>query len=140
MTLNPSLLRSSFELVVERAPDLTIRFYEILFERYPQLAPLFAHGNRGYQARMLAEALAAVIDHLDDSPWLTQVLSGLGKRHVGYGVTTEMYAMVGDALITTLAETAGDDWTAELEAQWMEAFGAIRDLMLAGAAEASEAA
>ena len=36
MPLNNELLRSSFELVVERAPNLTERFYDILFARYPQ--------------------------------------------------------------------------------------------------------
>jgi hypothetical protein len=41
MTLDPTILRTSFDLVIDRRPDLTIRFYEILFERYPALAPMF---------------------------------------------------------------------------------------------------
>ena len=35
------LLRSSFDLVVEREPAVVARFYDILFTRYPQVRPLF---------------------------------------------------------------------------------------------------
>lgn len=35
MPLNVPLLRESFDLVIERQPQLTPRFYEILFSRYP---------------------------------------------------------------------------------------------------------
>ncbi len=35
MSLDPTILRTSFELVIDRRPDLTIRFYEILFVQSP---------------------------------------------------------------------------------------------------------
>lgn len=133
MSLNPTILRDSFELVVDRRPDLTIRFYEILFERNPALAPMF-RGDRSAQAKMLAGAIAAVLDHLDDASWLTTTLGDLGARHVGYGVTNEMYDQVGDALLATLAEVAAEAWTAEVAEQWTLAYGAIAGLMQAGAA------
>jgi len=146
MPLDPTILRSSFELVIDRAPDLTLRFYEILFEKYPQLQRMFSR-DRTAQSKMLAGALAAVLDHLEDAPWLQQTLGGLGAKHVGYGVTDDMYAMVGDALLATLAEVAAEAWTPEVCAQWTEAFGAIAGLMQAGAhaaiaraAESSDAA
>lgn len=100
MSLDPTILRSSFELVIDRRPDLTIRFYEILFARYPQLEPMFRR-DRSAQAKMLAGAIAAVLDHLEDAPWLQTTLGGLGAKHVTYGVTDVMYAMVGDALLAT---------------------------------------
>ncbi len=128
MTLDPTILRDSFELVIDRRPDLTVRFYEILFSRYPELAPLFGR-DRGVQAKMLASAIAAVLDHLEDAPWLESTLGELGRRHVGYGVTAKMYDQVGDALLATLAEVAGDDWTPDVAAQWTLAYGAIAGLM-----------
>lgn len=133
MSLNPSILRNSFDIVIDRRPDLTLRFYEILFAKYPQLQRLFGR-DRGVQSKMLAEALAAVLDHLEDAPWLTKTLGALGAKHVGYGVTNEMYDQVGDALLATLAEVAADDWTAEVATQWTMAFGAIASMMQAGAA------
>jgi hemoglobin-like flavoprotein len=135
MSLNPSILRASFDIVIDRRPDLTLRFYEILFAKYPQLAPMFRR-DRAMQSKMLAEALAAVLDHLEDAPWLTHTLGALGANHVGYGVTDEMYDMVGDALLATLAEAADEAWTAEVAIQWTTAFGAIAGMMKAGAAAA----
>ncbi len=136
MTLNPTLLRSSFELVIERRPDLTVRFYEILFERYPALAPLFRR-DRTAQAKMLAGAIAAVLDHLDDAPWLKTNLGELGAKHATYGVTAAMYDQVGDALLATLAEVAGDAWTPDVAEQWTLAYGAIAELMQSGVPIAS---
>lgn len=134
MTLDADALRSSFDLVIDRRPDLTIRFYEILFERYPEAQPLFRRNPREVQARMLAEAIAAVLDHLDDASWLAATLETLGAGHVDYGVTPPMYGWVGEALLATLAEVAAEAWTPRVEAAWLAAYGAIRDLMLAGAA------
>jgi hemoglobin-like flavoprotein len=74
MSLNVKLLRESFDVVVERSPNLTHRFYEILFERYPQTKPMFPEGRRSRQEGMLTEALVAVLDHLEDAPWLTGTL------------------------------------------------------------------
>jgi hemoglobin-like flavoprotein len=133
MGLNVKLLRESFELVVERSPNLAHRFYEILFERYPQAASMFPASRRVRQEGMLTEALVAVIDHLEDAPWLTSSLHALGAKHLDYGVTDEMYGWVGDSLLRTLAEAAGSAWSPELEAAWAEAYGAIAGLMQAGA-------
>lgn len=132
MALNPEVLRSSLTLVVTRKPDLTLRFYEILFSKYPELQPLFGRNSREAQAKMLAEALVATVDHLEDAPWLVQNLGAMGARHRGYGVSDDMYPKVGDALLATLAEVAGDEWTEEVKGAWVEAYGAIVSLMLKG--------
>jgi hemoglobin-like flavoprotein len=134
MSLNPALLRSSFELVIEREPELTLRFYEVLFARYPQARALFGRNTQRAQAAMLQNALASALDHLEDTPWLEYELGALGARHLHYGVTDEMYDWVGDSLLTTLAEIAGDAWTDELEQAWAAAYGAIASLMQRGAA------
>lgn len=133
MALNVPLLRQSFELVVERQPQITPRFYEILFERYPAARPLFGRNSAENQQKMLQDALVAVVEHLEDAPWLHQTLTALGRKHVGYGVTDEMYGWVGDALLTTLGEIAGKDWTPELKAAWTEAYQAIVSMALEGA-------
>jgi hemoglobin-like flavoprotein len=136
MSLNVPLLRSSFELVVERQPQLVHRFYEILFQRHPQAKALFGRNTAAAQEKMLTDALVAVVDHLEDAPWLTTTLKQLGKKHSGYGVTNEMYGWVGASLLATLAEVAAGDWSAAHESAWTEAYGAIAGLMQAGAGEA----
>lgn len=129
MALNVRLLTDSFHLVAERAPDITHRFYGHLFAKYPQAESMFFRKPRETQEKMLAEALGAVVAHLEDAPWLVSTLAGLGDKHREYGVTSEMYGWVGDALMTTLREIAGADWTDEHEQAWGDAFGAIVSLM-----------
>ena len=141
MSLDVQLLRSSLDLVVERQPAITPRFYEILFERYPAVRPLFGRNAAKAQAQMLQEAIVAVVDHLEDATWLEQTLGAMGRKHVDYGVTEEMYDWVGASLLATLAEIAGEAWTREVEAAWTAAYGAIAGLMLKGArAAVAEAA
>ncbi|HEU4538703.1 MAG TPA: globin domain-containing protein [Polyangiaceae bacterium] len=136
MALNVPLLRKSFDLVVERQPQITPRFYEILFERYPAARPLFSRNAPERQQQMLQEALVAVVENLENAPWLSQTLGAIGRKHLDYGVTDEMYDWVGDALLRTLGEIAGDAWTPELKAAWAEAYGALVTMALAGANEA----
>src|SRR5215471_18877151 len=132
MALDALLLRSSFNRAVARQPDLTHVFYQRLFARYPDARPLFARADMAVQEQMLAEALVAVLDHLEDVPWLQSTLAGLGAKHAGYGVTREMYDWVGDVLDTTLATANGEQWTVAHTAAWQEAYGAIVTLMLEG--------
>lgn len=132
MALNVPLLRKSFELVTERQSQLGRRFYQILFERYPQVRPMFG-ANVSKQEEMLTAALVAVVDHLEDASWLKATLSQLGAKHRGYGVTDEMYGWVGASLLATIAEVAGADWSPELDAAWTEAYSAISSMMIEGA-------
>jgi hemoglobin-like flavoprotein len=136
MSLNPQLLRSSFEYAVANQPQLTTRFYEILFERYPQVRPLFGRSAATNQAQMLQGALIAVMDHLEDASWLTDTLTAMGKKHIEYGVTNEMYDWVGASLLAALSEATGGAWTPEVESAWIDAYGAIAGLMQRGAKDA----
>lgn len=129
MSLDPVVLRSSLNLVIERRPDLTHRFYEIFFSRYPQVVPMFGRNSQANQEQMLAQALIAVVDHLEDPAWLAETLRAMGERHKGYGVSAEMYPWVGECLLAAMAEAGADYWTPEVAEQWTQAYGAIVGMM-----------
>lgn len=133
MALDVALLRSSFELVASRAPDLTARFYDVFFARYPQVKPMFGRNSAGRQQEMLTQALVAVLDHLEDAPWLATNLRALGAKHVAYGVRDEMYPWVGESLLLTLEKVAGEEWSPAIARAWSDAIGAIAGLMIEGA-------
>jgi hemoglobin-like flavoprotein len=119
---------------VERAPNVIRRFYAVLFERYPEVKPMFggAEASRR-QEEMLTRALVAVIEHLEDPTWLGSTLQALGEKHVDYGVREEMYGWVGECLLASLAEVLGDDWSPRVEQAWSDAYAAIAGAMIAGA-------
>lgn len=132
MALEVESLRDSFELVLSRRPNVTHLFYEELFHRHPEARSMFGRHSLEAQEQMLAEALVAAVANLEDAAWLQSNLGELGSKHAEYGVTEEMYGWVGDALLATFAEAAGDDWTPALERAWSDAYQAIAQLMLAG--------
>ena len=66
----------------------------------------------------------------EDAEWLGRTLGALGHRHADIGVTPEMYEWVAGALITTMAERGGTEWTDEMTAAWTDALGAVAGLML----------
>jgi hemoglobin-like flavoprotein len=136
MSLNVSVLRQSFDLVVEREPHLTKRFYEIFFERYPEVKPMFRRNAPEQQQKMLTETLVAVLDHLEDAQWLQTNLAALGRKHVDYGVEEHMYPWVGESLISAMSEVAGDEWNDQIADSWAAAYRAITEMALAGAREA----
>lgn len=136
MNLSIAVLRQSFAIVVEREPELTRRFYDSLFTAYPQTRALFRGIDMARQARMLRDALVAIIENLEDTPSLTPQLLELGARHVAYGVTPEMYDWVGACLLRTLADVAGEDWTPQAAEAWLQAYVAVASVMKLGALRA----
>ncbi len=132
MALQVDLLRTSFHQAVSRDPDLARHFYEDLFSSHPEARSLFRRNAPEVQERMLADTLAAAMDHLEDAPWLQENLGKLGAKHAEYGVTPEMYEWVGGSLLATLRTVASADWTAEREAAWRDLYAAVAAMMLAG--------
>ncbi len=87
------------------------------------------------QRRALLAAIGTIVGHLREPEKLSAYVGGLGARHVGYGAEPAHYDVVAAVLIDTMAELAGDLWTDDLATAWRRALTAVRNLMLAGAAE-----
>ena len=62
--------------------------------------------------------------------------SDLGRRHAHYGVTDSHYDTVGAALVWTLEQGLGSDWTPEVKAAWHGAYSVLAGVMRGAAREA----
>ena len=131
--LKVSLLENSFEQIKPRAGEFAASFYENLFRMYPEAQPLFTNTDLAEQQKKLVASLVLVVENLRKPDALENPLKGLGARHVQYGALPEHYPLVGNALLTTLEQYLGDDWTPQVKQAWVEAYGAITELMLSGA-------
>ena len=107
-------------------------FYGKLFRIDSSTKPLFV-GNIGLQGRKLTQTLTFIIDRLDDTDVLLQAARDLAIRHVDYGVTAEQYASVGQALISTLKQLLGAEFTAQDEASWVRVYTVLSDHMTSSA-------
>jgi hemoglobin-like flavoprotein len=126
------LVQQSFGKVAPIADKAAEMFYARLFEIAPQVRSLF-HGDMAEQRRRLVATLAVVVNGLGDLPNVLPAASALAKRHVGYGVRPEHYAVVGEALLWTLARGLGGQWTPETAAAWTAAYGTLSGYMISEA-------
>lgn len=84
---------------------------------------------------MLMSVLGSAVRGLSNPAPLVPVLKDMGRRHVAYGVRDEHYPTVGNALLWTLEQGLGADFTPEVGIAWAEAYGLLSGLMLEGARE-----
>ena len=127
-----TLVQDSWQKVAAIAPQAAELFYQNLFTAGPSLKPLFK-GDMPVQGQKLMQMIGAAVGKLNDLPTLVPVLQGLGKRHVGYGVEDSHYQTVGAALLKTLGQGLGADFTAEVKAAWTEVYTVMADVMVAAA-------
>jgi hemoglobin-like flavoprotein len=130
MTQQAKLLRDSLEIVLAADDTFPARFYERLFAAHPDVQALFRSNSPGAQRKMFAQKLAAIVDHIEDPQWVARESAALAGTHTGYGVTPEMYPWVGDALIATMAEACGPEWSDATEQAWREAYAALTQAIL----------
>ena len=136
MLLDLSSLETSFDLVAPRGDELMDVFYARLFAAAPGVRPLFAGTNLQRQKGMLLGALVLLRKSLRDLDRIVPALREMGARHVRYGARPEHYPVVGEVLIASMGDVAGDAWRPEYERAWAVAFDVVAGVMLEGAAAA----
>jgi hemoglobin-like flavoprotein len=129
------LVQQTFAKVVPIADVAANLFYARLFEINPGLRPLFK-GDMKRQGAMLMSMLASAVRGLTDPHALIPVLTALGRRHAGYGVTEAHFEMVAEALLGTLAQALDEDFTPEVREAWTATYWMMADVMMAGARQA----
>lgn len=129
------LIQNSFAKVVPIADTAAGLFYGRLFEIAPEVKPLFK-GDMTAQGKKLMATLGIVVAGLRDLPSIVPAAEALARKHVGYGVKDEYYAPVGAALLWTLEQGLGSDFTPEVKDAWGEAYGLLSSVMIAAAAQA----
>jgi hemoglobin-like flavoprotein len=136
MTLDIDALETSFDLIAPRGDELMNVFYARLFAAAPSVKPLFAGTDLPRQKAMLLSTLVLLRKSLRDLGAIVPKLHALGARHVAYGAVPEHYPVVGEVLIASMAEVAGDAWRPQYEQAWGKAFAIVAGAMLEGAAAA----
>lgn len=129
-TKQKQLVQESFAKVVPIAGVAGDIFYKTLFEYAPELKPLFKSDIKD-QSKKLLTTLGVAVKGLDDLDKLVPVLHKLAERHVDYGVKAEHFTPVGNALLSTLKQGLGDDFTPEVRQAWVDVFRVVATTMKA---------
>ena len=130
------LVKTSWNKVVPIKEQAATLFYAKLFELDPTLKPMFK-GDMAEQGRKLTAMINTAVNGLDRLEVIVPAVQDLGKRHVAYGVTDKHYDTVGAALVWTLEQGLGAEFTAEVKEAWVKVYGLLATTMKQAAALAA---
>jgi hemoglobin-like flavoprotein len=132
-------IRGGFAQVASNADGFTVDFYARLFELAPTTRSLFPD-DLSNQRDKLKHMLVMLMRSLDRPTELAPALAALGDRHRSYGVVKTDFAVVGQALIDTLATHLGELFSAADRAAWIALYRRITAVMIAGTTRTAAAA
>src|SRR5437660_12568745 len=118
--MDASLLRASFDQVAPDKEKFAAAFYDRLFASFPETKQLFGKTDMRKQQAVLMAAIAMVVSGVEKGEDVVPALAELGQRHKTYGVMTEHYPMVAQALLETFSEFLGTQWTPEVKGAWVD--------------------
>ena len=122
------LVQTSFEKVVPIAGAAADLFYDRLFEIAPETRSMFP-ADLSEQKGKLMSMLGTAVTNLHKLDTILPAVKALGQRHKGYGVTAAHYAPVGAALLWTLEQGLGAEFTPDVKAAWTETYTALAGVM-----------
>lgn len=132
------IVHDSFRKTLRKREDFAEYFYACLFDIAPELKALFREDIEQQAHRfigMVSLAVAGMKDHENVTP----EFGDLGRRHRGYKVGATHYEPFGRALIWTLAQVLGDEFTPEVKQAWTAWYELVAQTMAAGSPDAEAA-
>lgn len=127
-----TLVRDSFAKITPIAPAVVAMFYDRLFHLDPTLRALFKTDMK-QQGRKLIGMIATVVANLDRFDRVGPSLRDLGARHAGYGVSKPAYDTMEEALLWTLEQRLGADFTPATREAWSAWYAVLAGTMQAAA-------
>ena len=109
------------------------RFYDIFLTRYPEFKEFFSQTNMQRQSNLLISALVLAESHYTrPNEGFRAYLRHLGEDHQERGIAPEDYAKWKEAMLATLEDFHGADWTKELRDHWNAAIDKAVGNIIAG--------
>ena len=124
------LIKRTWKLFREINPTVVgDTFYSKLFLENPSVRKMFPKEmNQQYQK--LIDMLSTIVGRLDNLEELSSDIAAMAQRHVAYGVKPAQYQKVGEALLWTLEQGLGKDYTPEVKEAWVKCYTTLADAMI----------
>jgi len=104
-------------------------FYARMFDQNPSFRPLFK-GDMKLQKIKLGLMLANIAKNAHRFKDVHPELYRLGKRHIAYNVTEEMFPKVGETLLWVLKTALKDRFTEEHAKAWQRVYDLAADVVI----------
>jgi len=105
-------------------------FYRVFFERFPEVQEHFAGLDMKRQALVLTMAVALIEQHYSSPfPATEKYIKYLGTQHHSRAIPRDLYPKWREAMLETLRQFLGQDWSDALASEWTEAIDLCTDTM-----------
>jgi hemoglobin-like flavoprotein len=128
------LVRQSWSEIVPKRKQVCADFYRRLFERFPELRPLFK-GDMERQTGLFVTMINTVVSALQNPDPVLPLIKTVGARHAGYGVTDADYEKFADVLLESFGDALGEGFTPDVRDAWAAVYADLARTMQQGAAE-----
>ena len=123
------VVEESLPLIREHLEPVSMKFYENLFAVAPELRGMF-RGDIASQGMRFMSTLATIADALDDPEALELELGDLAHAHQQIGIKAEHFTPMGSALLVTLGETLGEEFSPRIQEAWRAAYEEVAKRMI----------
>ncbi|TCI90630.1 NO-inducible flavohemoprotein [Tenacibaculum sp. M341] len=130
--------KKTIEIVKATAPVLKLHgeaitkvFYQLLFEKHPELKDVFNMVNqqKGTQQKALANAVFKYAVYIEKLEMMKGELENIAQKHVSLSIPKEAYPIVGENLLLAIKKVLGDAATPEIMEAWEEAYNDLAVLL-----------
>jgi sulfite reductase alpha subunit-like flavoprotein/hemoglobin-like flavoprotein len=131
--LSPQLLQQmadSWEVFTQNKQEMGMQFYQILFEKYPFVLPIFGRADMDYLSLHLFQSLEFLMRCLssDSTDDMMRELRFLGQVHGSAGVPSCAYPAISDTMFV-LFEKYVPDFSPELRQAWQTLFDRVTNII-----------
>lgn len=131
------MLRECLPLVLERMQLMSDRFFDNLLVLQPELRGLFEAHLGGGSMRFVG-TLTTIVALIEDEESLDRAAAAMARAHEAYGVCAEHFPPLGHALMVTLGETLGIEFTSRRCKAWRAAYDMLAERMIAAGRHAAD--
>lgn len=126
------IIKSTVPVLKIHGVDITTTFYKNMFEKNPEVKPLFDMGRQssGEQPKALAMSILASAQNIDNLPAIMPVVNKIAERHCNSNVKPEHYPIVGKHLLDAIKEVLGDTATDEVIDAWGKTYGVLAEIFI----------
>ncbi|WP_291651500.1 globin domain-containing protein [Clostridium sp.] len=126
------IIKSTVPVLKTHGVEITKTFYKNMFEKNPEIKPLFNMDKQesGEQPKALAMAILASAQNIDNLPAIIPVVNKIAEIHCNAGVKEEHYPIIGKHLLSAIKEVLGDASTDEIIDAWGRAYGIISEIFI----------
>lgn len=127
--------------------DLLVMFFEAnpgyqkYFRGFRDVPLKELHTNPRFHAHCMSVmyALTSVVDNLDDTGCLVEMLTKLGENHHRHGISREEFINLKTTVLKVLKKKLGSKYTADDEAAWNKTLDVAYSVIFKGLDKAKEA-